>query len=232
MKKEETKKGELFRSRFSDATWYDPAQQVCIGGLGSIGSWLTFYMGRIINNIITYEMDLLESHNLSGQLYGKHQVGKTKFEALKSTMSLFCPECTIQNYGEYRVGGATLPITFVGYDSMSARKNMFEAWKKLDNREIFIDGRITAEDFWVYVVVPGREEEYEKYLFDDSEVDDLPCSFKSTSHISSMLASFMVTMFTNYVSNRQHDGVEIYSLPFETVFNAPLSMLTQSNIEE
>lgn len=221
---------EIYRTRFSEAIWFNPIQKICIGGLGSIGSWLTFFMGRIVNSIYTYEMDLLEEHNLSGQLYGNHQIGQTKFKSIENTLSNFCPECTLTNYGEFKKGSAVLPITFTCFDSMLARKNMFESWKLLDDRELFIDGRLTAEDFWVYVVIPGREDEYEKYLFSDDEVDDLPCSFKSTTHISSMLASYMVTMYTNYISNRVYEQ-DITQLPFQIVFNAPLSMLTQSVLD-
>lgn len=220
---------ESTRSRFKDAVWFKPEYHITIGGIGSIGSWLALFMGRIVDNINIYEMDVIEEHNLSGQLYPKNHVGLTKLASIRRTLSEFSPQSRIRGNGEFQLESPVTPICFSCFDSMKARRLMFEQWKKDDNRMVFIDGRLTAEDFWVYTVIPGREEEYEKMLFSDDEVDDLPCSFKSTTHISSMLASYMVNMYTNYITNVVYKD-DIASLPFEIVYNAPLNLLETKEV--
>lgn len=215
-----------YRDRFKEADWYNPDYEVCIGGLGSIGSWLSLFMSRLVNQIYTYEMDTIEAHNLSGQFYHKGQIGKSKFLALKQTINHYAPDCTMTNLGEYKENNDVLPITFACFDSMTARQHMFEKWQKLEDKVVFIDGRLTAEQFWMYVVTPDREEEYKEYLFDEDEVDELPCSFKSTTHISSMLASVMTNAFTNVISNLKH-GSDDAELPFEVTYHAPLFMFNK-----
>jgi len=39
---------------------------------------------------------------------------------------------------------------------------------------------------------------YEKHLFNDSEVADLSCSYKQTSHFAATIAAKMVQGFTNW----------------------------------
>jgi len=216
------------RDRVKEAPWYNPDQRITIGGLGSIGSWLCLLMGRLVNTIYVYEFDEIEAHNLTGQHFSFNEIGRTKTGACQEQATQYNPNTEIIGRGKFEEGSGVTPICFSCFDSMKARKDMFESWKKLDDREIFIDGRLTAEQLWVYAVTPGREEQYEKYLFSDDEVDELPCSFKSTSHISAMIASYMVTCFTNYCSNKKMD--DMADLPFEISFTAPLFMFEKNQI--
>lgn len=211
------------RDRFKQAMWFNPEVEVTIGGLGSIGSWLTIMMGRLVDTIYTYDFDLIEEHNLSGQLYGSKQIGKPKQKATEDINSSFNPNTKIIGRGTFKKGSGVTPITFACFDSMAARKLMFDSWMALgDQRNLYVDGRLTAEQFWAYAVVPGKEKEYlENYMFNDDEVDDLPCSFKSTTHISAMLASSMTVMFTNYLANNKI--TDIANFPFEVKYIAPLT---------
>jgi len=38
-------------------------------------------------------------------------------------------------------------------------------------------------------------------LFDDSEVEDEPCTLKQTTHMAAMIASYMTGFFTNFIVN-------------------------------
>ena len=210
------------RDRFKEAPWYDPEQTVTVGGLGSIGSWLTFMLGRLVNKIYVYDFDVIEAHNLSGQLYGESHVGDSKSASIISISSDFNPNTVIAERGEFTKDSGVTPISFSCFDNMEARRYMFENWKDLDNPELFVDGRLTAEQLWVYAVTPDKIDDFEEYMFTDDEMEDLPCSFKSTTHISSMIASYMTVMFTNYLHNKQIE--DIRELPLETTFTAPMTM--------
>ncbi len=104
---------------------------------------------------------------------------------------------------------------------MEARKTMFNKWREDEDRELFVDGRNLAEVGNVFIVRKGQEEEYEKYLFDDSEIEDAPCSFKATSHCSALIASLMVSGMNNYISNKL-SGFDDKVVPFVTNFELPL----------
>lgn len=215
------------RDRFKEAPWYNPDQAVAIGGLGSIGSWLTLFMGRLVNKIYVYDFDTIEEHNLSGQLYGKDDIGNYKQDATKNVASIYNPNTNIIKRGKFEEGSGVTKVSFACFDSMKARRDMFESWRKIDDRELFIDGRLTAEELWVYAVTPDTEEKYDnEYLLSDDEIDELPCSFKSTTHISAMLASYMTTVFTNHSHNKIIEDVR--EMPFEITYRAAMFMQTNN----
>lgn len=212
------------RDKVKEAPWFEPNQSVTVGGLGSIGSWLTFFMGRIVNNIYVYDFDSVEEHNLTGQLYGSNDIGLTKYEAVTNIAKTHNPNTKIISRGKFNEGSGVTPICFSGFDNMLARKHMFDSWKSIKHREIFIDARITAEQLWVYAVTKATEERFDKdYMPTDDQVEELPCSFKSTTHISSMVASLMTVAFTNYTLNKKL-GDDIANINFETKYIAPLNL--------
>ena len=118
----------------------------------------------------------------------------------------------------------TNPFMFSAFDNMKARRIMFEKWRntfcniELDtyNKDaIFIDGRLNAETFQIFSVRNNKEDldNYEKNLFDDSEVENESCTFKQTSHFAAMIAAYMVNIFTNHVSNIMNNN-NISKVPF------------------
>lgn len=219
------------QTRFKDADWFDPSYNVTVGGAGSIGSWLLLFLSRIGFNIYLYEMDNVETHNIGGQLYGESDVGDPKQSAIRRRVKELAMSNSITSMGKYEEDNIVTPICFSCFDNMKARKDMFYKWgKSLQNLDeeslpLFIDGRLTAESFRMYIVTPQRTEAYKETLFDDSDIESLPCSFKSTSHIAAMLASHMTTGLTNAITNHKHG--DIRDIPFETKFEASLFLYEQ-----
>lgn len=217
------------RIRFSDADWYNTDFDVTVGGAGSIGSWLLLFLSRIGYSIYLYEMDIVDETNMGGQFYSKDDFGKTKQESIRAAIAKYALHQDIESMGEYKPGSMVSNIVFSCFDNMEARKNMFEQWKESHDSEdisVFVDGRLTAESFQMYIVTPERIEAYEKTLFDDGDIEDLPCSYKSTSHIAAMLASQMTNAMTNAVSN-YIAGFDIRDLPFETRYEASMYLYEQ-----
>lgn len=215
------------KTRFSDADWFELIQNksVLIGGLGSLGSWLSLYISRSGAEIIGYDMDTVDEVNLAGQFYNRNFVEETKATALSNILNDFSPNSIIEFIADKYVNGSmACEVMFSCFDNMEARKAMFNNWCNLENKEIFIDSRLTAETFEVFVVTPDRIEDYKKTLFTDGEADELPCSFKSTTHVAAMAAGIMFNCFTNYLTNLKH-GFNIRELPFKIHFSAQLLML-------
>ena len=89
---------------------------------------------------------------------------------------------------------------------------------------IFIDGRLRAEQMQIFCVTPDKIEEYEKHLFDDSEVEDAPCTLKQTSHSAAMIASHMTAFFTNHLTNNNSGDID-RTVPFLWEYFIPLDYL-------
>ena len=206
--------------RFSDTEWFHPGIPVIVGGAGGIGSWLTFFLARQEAKIYLFDPDIIDETNLGGQLYSKGFIGTTKEQAMQELAETFCSNENVSCMGFYNEDSITSGIVFSGFDNMKARKTMFERWKANPKREIFIDGRMLCESAQVFAVTKGREAEYERELFEDSEVEEQACSMKATSHCGAMTAGFMTSIFNNYVTNvkRKQNFREV---PFKTTFELP-----------
>ncbi len=201
--------------RFKDADWFDPNETTAtVGGAGGIGSYLCFLLTRQNVIPICYDFDIIETHNLGGQLYRTVDIGKTKVSAIKEIIYSLTGKLITDVNRKFDNDSYITPIAFSAFDSMEARKVMFERWCSLPDKQIFIDGRMNAEQGQIYFVTPDRIEDYKKTLFEDSEVEELPCTYKSTSYCATMIASVMIAGFNNYRANIK-TKTEIRELPFE-----------------
>lgn len=235
---------EVHTSRFKDAPWFPGEEEVnvIVGGAGGIGSWLTLLLSRAGYYPIVYDFDTLEEHNLAGQLYPKEEATKflPKVEVLKKVVQDYADTTIDINNEKYTAESMSHHYVFSAFDNMQARKDMFSAWCEYvkdwetsgeDNPDkytpIFIDGRLTAEQLTIFCVTPSQIEDYKEHLFDDSEVEDAPCTLKQTSHSAAMIASHMVAFFTNHYTNNVI-GDKDRNIPFMWEYFIPINYLNES----
>ena len=240
---------EVHSSRFKDAPWFPKEEtNVIVGGAGGIGSWLTLMLSRAGFYPIVYDFDRLEEHNLAGQLYTKldAEANVLKVDALKGLCKHFA-DTDITVMGEkYTKDSMSHHYVFSAFDNMQARKDMFNSWKEYVKEwkefqdiavmseetninitePIFIDGRLTAEQMQIFCVTPDKIEEYEKHLFDDTEVQDAPCTMKQTSHSAAMIASHMVGFFTNHMTNNAVEEKD-RTVPFFWEYFIPINYINE-----
>lgn len=215
--------------RFKDAPWFPQRDElVMIGGAGGIGSWLAFFLTRAGFKPTIYDFDIIEEHNVGGQLFRNSDVGLPKVSALYNIIKEFCGNEINTVNQRIDENSPTHYFMFSAFDNMKARKDLFEVWKKsIPNcpvTPIFIDGRLTMEQLQIFCVTPDRIEEYEQnHLFDDSEVEDAPCTMKQTSHSAAMIASHMVGSFTNHITNIYEREI-IRDVPFYYEFFIPVTL--------
>jgi hypothetical protein len=169
-------------------------------------------------------MDIIETHNLGGQLYGTKHIGLAKVQAIRQVCDEMSGTSSMVTMNTPITETTNIaPIAISCFDNMKSRKIMLEGWKKAEDRKLFIDGRMSAEGFQIYTVQPGEEEEYEKTLFEDSEVPDAPCSFKATSHTGAMIGSYITAIVTNFITN-QKLGAFVREVPKKLEMQLPLLM--------
>lgn len=219
------------KTRFSSAPWFGAGSlEIIIGGVGGIGSWVALFLGRIGHQLYLFDDDTVDTTNLAGQFYRLAQTGSAKTTAVADNVQEFAgiwPE----EMGRFTEDSAACPIMFSCFDSMSARKLMFEKWAAQEDRQVFIDGRMLAETGMVFVVQKGQEDMYRSELFDDGEVEDADCSYKATSHCGAFIASLMVAGLNNYLTNVIAED-DIRVVQFRTDFELPLLTVSEMVIVE
>lgn len=139
-------------SRFSGASWYNKIRTkiILLAGLGGIGSYVAFLLSRMHPyKIVMYDDDVVESTNMSGQLYCMENIGECKVSAIYNTMKKFSNFYNADALRERITDGTSArDIMICGFDNMEARKTFYRVWKThvrcSDNKDkcLFIDGRI------------------------------------------------------------------------------------------
>ena len=222
-------------SRFSSAIWYENIQKktVILAGVGGIGSYVGFLLARMKPaSMFIYDDDIVETVNMSGQLYGQSDLGRPKVSALAEMIRNYAGYSSVFAISErFTDESEASDIMICGFDNMAARKLFFNKWlshvqsKPEEERKncLFIDGRLAAEEFQVLCI--KGDDEYNinrysnEYLFSDAEADETICSYKQTTFCANMIASYMVNLFVNFCAN-QCEPVIDRDLPFLTTYNA------------
>ena len=209
-------------SRFSAAPFVTKPLEITLRGLGGVGAYVAFFLSRLRHHLIVYEMDTVEDVNLDCQFFRYDDLGKPKAAAVAVMIKEYS-NGILDDLGKYEEGCEVTPYCFAMFDNMEARKLMFEEWCKTEDRKIFIDTRLQAEEFQIFCV--HKEEHVQMYLDSlrrDDEIPDLPCSYKQTGHYAAMVATQAVALFCNYLANQKHladIGEEIREVPFFHTFN-------------
>lgn len=203
-------------NRFKDAPWYKDCvnESIFVIGCGGISSNALYYLTKTIPaHYIIMDDDIVEEFNVGTQFFNTEQIGKFKVEAMYDTIKINTGLVPLTLTNKYdRNTTCYKPIMISGLDNMEARKNVYNQWKKHDDREIYIEARLRANLYEIYVVLPGREKEYEKTLFDDSEVDEGPCTFKQTAYFGGLIGARITHVLVNYLTNKYTEP--ILPIPF------------------
>jgi len=201
--------------RFKDAPWYEQCtkEKIVIVGLGGIGSNTVYCLSKTIPcTYFLVDMDVVNEINLGTQFFNRNQIGKSKVEAIKDTMST--QSLATINVFNHKYMNEYTPIIVTGLDNMKTRKEVYEEWKKHDDRELLIDGRLRANYYEIYAVTPNTQEDYEKTLFDDSEVSEGPCTFKQTAYFGMLIGARITHILVNYLTNK-YTGIDVCYVPFK-----------------
>ena len=227
---------------FKSAPWFDTKYRVIVGGLGNIGSWTSLLMARMGYELYLYDFDKVEARNVGSQFYGPEDVGKPKGDAMREYIRKVAGNRAINLFGRYDNESLADNIMISAFDNMTARKIMFNKWLdyQMNKKErvkgevnIFIDGRSLAEGGYVFAVRSPKDAElYKKELFadDDPEVEEQVCSFKSTSHNGSMIASLIMSVLINHITNKKQgitaDDPLGRPVPFKIDYQLPLLLFS------
>lgn len=226
--------------RFKDAPWYPKeAIHVMVGGAGGIGSWTAMLLARAGFNPIVYDFDLLEEHNLGGQLFPKRLISKSKVEALTLVIKDFCDLDIVGMNEKINEDTPTHLYCISAFDNMVARRIFYNTWLTNQGcgenpKALYIDGRLNAEQMQIFCLKGGAAnvDAQHKYLttelFDDKDVADAPCTLKQTSHAAAMIAAHIVGFFTNHITNVVEND-DTRNVPYKWEYFIPMDLLDVQN---
>jgi molybdopterin/thiamine biosynthesis adenylyltransferase len=201
------------------------SRTIKIVGAGAIGGTLALVLAKMgFVNVLVYDHDKVECHNIDNQIYGPAHIGHTKVDAIED----ICLELAdLEIYGiEHQVGISTAKsalslnsIVVVAVDSMSARKLIWEGLKEWKFGWL-IDPRMGAEQLQIYTVNPNLFPEharYESLLFEDKDAVQEPCTAKTIMYTPFIAAGLVAHQIKRLVMNqpvKQAITLDIPSLTF------------------
>lgn len=227
-------------ARFSGAEWYNEIQRksIILAGLGGIGSWTALQLARMVpSRMVLYDDDVVEAVNMAGQLYGYNDVGKNKVNAVSELITSYTSMQSVYAVPEKFTSECEAgDIMICGFDNMEARNTFFNSWEahvmcipEEERRKcLFIDGRLSMDE--LQVLCMSGEDSYNimryrnEFLFSSREAEHTVCSMKQTTYLASMIGSFIVNLFTNWVANLLNPIIP-YDVPFFTNYNAQNMLL-------
>lgn len=204
-------------ARFKTAPWYETSknERIIIAGLGGIGSYTAFFLAKTIPcTYYLFDADNVNTHNLGTQFFKKDENNKSKVECVTNRIYDYTTANPVSFNNFYEKCSGTTPIMISAFDNMESRKLMFNEWKSKDSRELFIDGRLRANYYEIYTVQKGQELEYEKTLFDSSEIEQDVCTFKQTAYFAGLIGARITHLVVNYLTNKYSEE-PICELPFK-----------------
>lgn len=140
-------------------------------------------------------------------------------------------DLNLNRYNLNKIKSHNLKVNFFNpyANSVKPTKEIINSIDEKISKFIYIDARMEAESFQVYTISPSfknfyeRVQRYDSTFFEENSLDDLPCTFKSTTHNSLMTASIMTSCFTNAIANIE-TKTDIREVPFQINFNIPFMM--------
>ena len=208
---------ESIHHRFEGASYYENSKNevILIAGLGGIGSNTAYSLCKSVPaSYLFIDDDVVEIHNVGTQHFDTTQLGISKVSAMKRQLTV--QGVNVISIFERKIlpSGDALPITIAAFDNMAARKQLFEDWLLLPDRELFIDGRLRASYFEIYAVIPGKEDDYMESLFDDNEVVAATCTYKQTTYFGALIGARITQIVVNYLTNK-YSEVPFTKVPFK-----------------
>lgn len=224
--------------RFKGLPWFELAKftEILLLGSGGTGSWIALLLARAGFKLTIIDFDTVEVHNLGGQIFRNDSIGKLKINAIKDVIKDFSilDNINILNQKISEEFNPTNSIVITAFDNIESRKLVFDRWKEeyKDNpHAIFIDPRLEAEQMFIYSIRGndlGSIKDYEENrLKVDIVSDEVDCTRKQTSHMAAMIASNVVSIITNHLTNISEGEAGGRIIPYRIEQFVPLMIYNQ-----
>jgi hypothetical protein len=191
-------------------------------GAGAIGSFTTLALAKMgFKDIMVFDDDKVEEHNIPNQFYPLSSIGKSKVCALKELVLEMTGIGILpieSRWDKSMIFSSSTPapvIVVSAVDTMKVRSELYTALCTTHN--IFIDGRMGGHQLEVrtcYMRLIYDKSKYKKTLWSDSQTSPLPCTQKAVMYNVLMIASLIANQCRLTLENKVYNREIIYD--FET----------------
>jgi len=202
-------------------------QTITLIGAGGIGSVTGLCLAKVgFENLVIYDDDIVEEHNLPSQFFTPGQVGNSKVVAISQTIQQFTNikiACMDQRFATNETEKGFSPIMISAVDSMAARKDIWQDMKTRFDVELYIDARMSAEKMRIYAFNPADPEQqkfYEEQLYDDDEANPEECTAKAIAYNTFVIAGIVTSLVKKHVMQQSYPREFIFDLQTYGLYQA------------
>jgi len=211
-------------------------------GQGGIGSPFALALSRAHPAaIFAYEYDIVEEHNLGGQIFSLSDVGEGKAEATQSRLEAYSDYYNFTPLGELLEDSEVTPTIFMCVDSNPARYLAFQTWKKMGETKgwthevelddikyimpnVYFDGRLSFNQVEIYCVTEHTAAHHEatNLHLTNNNLTEGECTTKSNPEVGIVTGGLMFTWYRNFLQNvidANILGVTAKTVPYKWTFN-------------
>lgn len=192
-------------------------------GIGAMGSRVAELLVRLgIERLHIWDMDIVESKNITNQLYFTRQIGMKKTDALEQILKLINPNLVVIKHDKY-TDQILSGYVFLNVDSIELRYKIATANKDNDKIKAMFDCRMRLEDAQSYAANWTKKDQVNTFIntmdFSDEEAKEAtPVSACGTTlSVASTVvstAAFTVANFINLIRKGTCDSM-IFTNAFE-----------------
>lgn len=192
---------------FDADTWSWPVHLIGAGGINNLVGPTLAKMG--VRKLHIWDYDILEARNCPTEVaYSYHMTGQPKVAAMADVIYYLMPKgIEVIQHREEVTDTTHLEsgIVVCGVDSMQSRHMI---WENVKNNFLdipfFIDGRSAGEETAIFAFSPSdfqAADDYESWLFDDSEALQLACGARNIGYIAAYMAAEIARLITRFHRN-------------------------------
>ena len=141
--------------------------RIHIIGCGSVGSTVAENLARFgITNMVLYDFDKVEPHNLANQMFGKEDIGMLKTEAVARMITDINPDAkkSLKLINDGWHGQKLAGYIFLCVDSIELRREIVESCKGNAYVKAFFDFRTRLTDAQHYATDWGNKRMVEAFI--------------------------------------------------------------------
>jgi len=177
--------------------------KVIVIGAGGIGASTVMALAKVgFRNIMVFDDDIVELHNIPNQMLPITELGEKKVDALHSIVrvmtgidiSVTTTRFDLEKANKFIKNQKALIISAV--DNMESRKEIWDWARNNANVYWFIDGRMGRETIIVFSIdflspITQTLNYYSNSLFPDEEAEDIPCTERATIYTTNAVSAII-----------------------------------------